>query len=101
MGSVLTKDDNNQAIQAFLLPSSGSTTVLTTLAANSTATAALNKGVYRINSTGAVTVAKGATALATDMPLAANAPEYFSVDQGDTIAVYSVAGGDTVSITRV
>ena len=99
--STIVTDDNRNPVQAFPMPASGQTTTITTVAAASTASTALTGGVYRVSSSGAVTIAQGATATATDLPLAANMPEYFYVAPGQTVAAYSVAGGDTVSITRV
>ena len=98
--SILVIDENNREVQCFRLPKSGATTTLTTVV-GSVATAALGAGVYRIVSTGDINVAQGATATATDMLVPANMPEYFYVNAGETVAVYSAVAGSTVYLTRV
>ena len=103
--SVLVTDQNNNSVQAFRLPSSGSSGVIVTLAAASAASPALSAGVYRIVSSANVTLSSGAVgsaATATDMELRANMPEYFYVNSGDVICAYDAgAGGATVSYTRM
>jgi len=103
--SILATDNNSNPVQAFRLPRSGATQTITTIAATSVKTlAALNAGFYRIEvpAGATVNVASGvfatATALATDMPLSAG--EYFYyINQGDTIAIFDVAGANAVSLT--
>jgi len=103
--SILATDNNSNAVQAFRLPHSGSSAVLATIAAANVSSPALAAGMYRIISTANIAIASGkpgSIATATDLPMCANAPEYFYVNGGETINAFDQgAGGATVSYSKM
>ena len=96
--SVLKKDRYNNAIQAFALPATGSTTTLA-VTTSSGATAALSAGMYRFVSDNDCRIVQGATALVTDMILVGGVPEYFHITQGGKVAAITVAGTASLTVT--
>jgi len=104
--SILATDNNSNAVQAFRLPVSGYTIAITgfTAIGSHPSGQIVNGGVYRIVSSLDVTLALGATATASDMPMRANQPEYFYLNAGSTVSAYNATAGittDTVQITRM
>lgn len=100
--SSLVKDVNSQPVQAFRFPVAGQTTNIATVSAGSAPSGALVAGVYRIISAVDISVAQGAVAAATDMPLRANVAEYFYVNSGENISVWDAgAGSAVVALTRM
>jgi len=100
--SFLVLDQTNRPVQAFRLPSTGSTTIVSVTVGNTAAVSgALQAGVYRIISDADVTIALGQTATANDMPLRANQPEYFYINSGATVAVFASIAPANVYLTRM
>jgi len=98
--SQLVIDENKKGVQAFRMPRSTNTFNVATLAAASATSSVLVAGVYRVLSTVNVTIAMGAAATANDMPLRANAVEYFYVNAGETVSVWDAGvGGGILSLT--
>lgn len=96
--SLLAKDRQNEVIQAFALPETGSTTTLAVTTASG-ATAAFTAGMYRFVTDADCTLARGATATASDMTLVAGVPEYFYLVEGNTVAAITSTGTASLSIT--
>lgn len=100
--SVLVQDENRNDVQAFRLPKAGATTAIAiTVGGTSGVSGALQAGVYRIVSDADVTLALGSTASAADMPMRANQPEYFYVNQGASVAAFAAIAPANVYLTRM
>jgi len=100
----LASSNNAIPAQATRLPATGATTTLTlTNASTSYATAALTPGLYRVVCSSPASICAGATAALTDMPMVADAPEYFEVlasnGSNQTVAGISTYAGATIKLT--
>jgi len=97
--SILARDNNAGAIQAFALPdSTAANHTALAISAVSASTAALAKGMYRVKSTVDCQIVQAATALTTHLPITANEVEHFEID-GVVSAISAVAG--TLTLTKV
>jgi len=106
--TVLAREANGDSIPAGHMPSTGSTTSITTAAVASAKTAvALTGGLYRVTSTAEVSIVQGPQASVTAVAGDATLPalpfvEYFGVLDGNGVAVFDAgAGAATVKLTLV
>jgi len=101
--STLVIDSNKKIAQAFRLPEAGLSTSVPLAVAGSIPSAVLSAGMYRIIPSADVTVALGAIAAATDMPMRANQVEHFYVNANSTVSFYIPLGvaGATAVLTRM
>ena len=97
--SLLAQEDEGFRVQAFGLPATGATTTLS-VTTSSGATGPLSKGMYRFLADNACRVAKGPTAVGTDMSLVGGVPEYFHIDKGLTVAAITSTGAASLLITK-
>lgn len=76
--SILAKEDNGGSfIQAFHVPASGETTVISVTTSSSTTP--LPSGMYRFLTTSNCMIAEGPLATTSDLQLVAGIPEYFHI----------------------
>lgn len=102
----LSNQASSDIAQVCGIAATGETTNITTTGGGANdSSAALESGVYRIFSNVDITISSGivgTTAAATDMPMAANSPEYFYIKADHIVSIWDTgAGGGTVAITRL
>lgn len=95
----LVKDSAGNTVQAFGLPATGATTDIAS-AVGSAATAGTLNGLYRIYTSIDARICAGATASATDMPIAAGTMEYLYISNSK-LAAYCAATGGIISATLI
>jgi len=92
--TTLARDSTYQTAQVYQVPATGVTTTTAVGAGSSQTTAALAEGIYRLVTDAAISIASGATAVAADMPIAANTPEYIYVPSGQTLTFYAASAAN-------